>query len=119
MGVPALTQGTSAQYTAQLVDQTGAPVPSSALTTLTLTLYDAVTGTVINGRTAQNVLNANGVTVDSLGNLVWTLTPADVPIITAALAIETHIAVWQATWGLASACTHEVSLPVRRVQVTP
>ena len=122
MGVPATPQGTSAQYVGQIYDPSLYPlgVPASALTSLTLTLYDQVTGAVINSRSGQNVLNANGVTVDASGNLAWTLSPLDSPILTAELAIETHIALFQATWnGGLSGCNHEVSLPVKRVQLTP
>ncbi len=116
MGVPALTEHTSAKYTAQLVDPTLYPagVPAAALQTLVLTLYDLTTGTVINSRNAQNVLNTNNVTIDASGNLVWAIQGADNPIITATLAIETHIALFEAAWT-GGACTHEVSLPVRNV----
>jgi hypothetical protein len=122
MGVPALLQGTSALYTTQLIDPVLYPlgIPASALTSLTLTLYDQATGTVINSRSAQNALNANGVTVDANGNLAWAITPLDTPIVTATLALETHIALFQATWnGGLSGCNHEVSLPVKRVQLVP
>jgi hypothetical protein len=114
MGVPALTERTSAQYKAQLQDPTGAGVPASTLLTLALTLYDLATGTVINGRSQQNVLNANNVTVDASGNLVWAIQGADNSIVTASLAIETHIALFEASWATGE-CKHEVSLPVRNV----
>ena len=114
MGVPALTERTSGRYTCQLVDETGAGISFVSLITLLLTLYDLATGTMINGRTAQNVLNDNNVTVDASGNLVWSIQPADNIIVTDALSLETHIALFQATWAT-GACDHEVSLPVRNV----
>lgn len=112
--VPPLIEKTSALYTAQLIDETGTPVSGSVLFTFTLTLYDLQTGTIINGRNNQNVLNANGVTIDSNGNVAWSIAPADTIILSNELEIETHIALFQATWNAgAKRCNHEVAIPVQ------
>jgi hypothetical protein len=116
MGVPALTERTSSQYTCVLHDETGAAAGSLVMGTLVLTLYDLATGTALNARTAQNVLNANGVTLDSAGHLVWTIAPADNAIVTSTLSIETHIALFEASWAAGTKeAKWEVSLPVRNV----
>ena len=54
----------TARYTADIQDHEENAIAGSSLTTLTLTLYDKVTGTVINSRDNQDVLNTNGVSVD-------------------------------------------------------
>lgn len=138
--VPPLVKKTSALYRCTLLDEFDVLVPASALTTLTLTLYDlqtylaglasglsgvaALAAAIINGRNAQNVLNANNVTVyntlqtgaDGVSyNLAWDLQPADSPIVNAPLAVETHVALFQATWGTSGAFNHEVRLPVENV----
>lgn len=90
---------TSAKLTAILKDETGAAVSSALLTTFTLTLYDKATGAIINSRDDQNVLNANNVTVDTSGNVVWTLQPADNIILDDSLNREHHRALFEWSWA--------------------
>jgi hypothetical protein len=123
-----LTELTSGLYRGTVVDEFGNLVKAVQLTTLTLTLYDRASGGIINSRDAQNVLAASGVTVagvtmfDTLQtdpdgvtyNLRWDLAPEDNPILTDALATETHVALFQATWT-GGRCNHTVNLPVRNL----
>lgn len=125
-----INEKTSGVYYATLVDESGALVGPTVLSALTLTLYDKVTGSIINSRNAQNVKNANNVTVfDTLQmaadgvttfNLAWALQPLDGPIVTDSNAVETHIALFQATWAAgAKALKFEVQLLVKNLwQVT-
>jgi hypothetical protein len=126
-----VNEQSSARYTGTLKDENGTIVPASALTTLVLTLYDKVTGAVINGRNLQNVLNASGVTVyDTLQsgvdqdgnaisyNLLWAMSPADNAIVTDANATEVHIAVFQGTFGTGKALTHDLAITVRNLRLT-
>lgn len=107
---------TTARYTGLLVDETGASVPASILTMLTLSLIDAVTGAIVNNRDAQSVLNQNGVTVDENGNLVWELTPADTAILDHTHASEKRQAIFIATWASgAKQMTHPFLFTVLRV----
>ena len=53
----------------------------------------------------------NGVTVDSSGNIVWTLDPADNIIVTATEERELHVALFEWTYsGRAKSGKHEVTL---------
>ena len=70
-------EGTTAQITGIIQDETGAGIAAASLTTLKLTLYDLATDAIINSRTAQDVKNTNGGSVDASGNLTMVLTPAD------------------------------------------
>jgi hypothetical protein len=79
-----VASGQTAQYTCQLLDETGAPVPASALTALTLTIVDTATKAVVNGCSAANILNTGRGTVDSSGNLAVTLMPADTALLVSA-----------------------------------
>lgn len=92
-------EGTTQRYTAVIKDELGAAIPGTQLTTLTLTLYAEHTGAIVNGRDAQNVLNANNVTVDANGILVWLLQPADNAILDGGRAYERHIALFQWTYA--------------------
>jgi hypothetical protein len=115
-----VNERTSARYTATLTDETGAGIDGAALDSATLTYYDALTLAVINSRSAQNVKNANGVTISALGALVWVLAPADTAILGTA-AMEDHVALFTFTWGGggAKACTHDVTVRVRNLQLVP
>lgn len=93
---------TSFRYQCTLVDdETRAPIPASLLLTLKLTLFDRSSGTKINSRDLQNVLNTNGVTIGQDGVLVWRATAADNPIVgsPAVNAKEQHEARFDFTWG--------------------
>lgn len=85
--------------TGTLSDPAGVSLPASQLTTLTLTLYNLADGAIINSRNGENVLNANGGTVDAEGNLLMELTPNDTVILTAGNRYETHIALFLFTWA--------------------
>jgi len=76
-----VASGQTAVYKCQLLDETGAPVPASALTALALSIVDTATKAVVNGCGAANILNSGRGTVDSNGNLAITLAPADTALL--------------------------------------
>lgn len=95
-----VAEKTTKQITGVIQDEAGNALGSTVLTALTLTLYPKATpATKINARDQQNVLNANGVTVDASGNLVWTATPLDNVVVNTALTEEQHIALFEYTWA--------------------
>ena len=132
MSVDSVNENSTARYTATLVDETGALIPGSSLTTLTLTLSDRATGSILNNRSAQNVMNANGVTVydtlqngvDADGNAItynvlWQVSPADNAIAIAGRALEVHIALFKGTWSSGTKeVTHVALITVRSVELT-
>ena len=58
-----VNEGKSFFYRATLKDQVGANIELADIVSATLTLYDAETLSVINGRDDQDILNANDVTI--------------------------------------------------------
>jgi hypothetical protein len=90
---------TTPDYTAQLVDRDENPVPGDVLDSLVLTYYQEYTGEIINARTGQSVHNANGVTLDDAGNLVWRLRPEDLAILDDDLSHEPHIALFEFSYA--------------------
>ncbi len=108
---------TMQRFTATIFDEARQPIPAKALDSLTLTLYDRASNSVINNRNAQNVLNANGVTVDPSGNLAWLMSPADNTIFRS-VASETHIALFEWTYGPRGAKrgNSQVGFSIRNVQ---
>ncbi len=97
-----IPEKTTQKLTFVVQDENEAAVGSGDITTLTVTLYDEATGTVINSRTDTDILNANGGTLDASGNGTWTMDPADNPIINGK-AYEAHIALFEWTFGIAGA----------------
>lgn len=115
MTLATLTELTSSLYTADLVDETGAAVSGASLDTLTLTVYDVDTGTILNSRSQQNVKNVNGVTISAGGALVWTIAPADVAIIDDTKQFEQHVALFEGVWATTKKFKHEIPMLVRNV----
>lgn len=111
----------SGVYTARLVDENLAGVGSTILTSFTLTLYDRSTAqrTIINSRNAQDILNANQVTLDAAGNLQWTWLPADQAFVNPNRDTEEHVALFTAKWtdtsGNPREANHELHFMVARV----
>jgi hypothetical protein len=107
----------SGQLTAVVVGNDGVTgIPAATLTTLVLTLYVIKadgTDSIVNGRNAQNVLNANNVTVDVNGNLHWVIQSADTALVED-IPFERHIALFEWTWP-AGVGKHEVILVVRNL----
>lgn len=82
MAVPALTQDvieqTTPTVTGSIVDATGAAIGAASLTTLKLTLVSRDNqNKIVNSRDDQNILNANNVTVDSSGVMIWSVQVTD------------------------------------------
>lgn len=102
-------------YTATITGNDGAtPIPAASLSTLVLTLYvvksDGTTG-IVNSRDAQNILNANNVTVSAAGLLTWAIQTADTTLVEA-LPFERHIALFEWT-ASGVAGKHEMVLVVQ------
>ncbi len=109
---------TSAVYDATVEDDAGVAIPVANLTSVVLTLYDVATGEIINSRDDQNVLNANNVTIDSLGALQWIMQVADNIIQSADSVIEHHIALFEFVAGGRSS-KHEVNVYVSNLSKVP
>ena len=87
-------------YSGTLLDENGAPVTLAALTAFTMDLVDKATGTVLNSRTAVDILNTNGGTFHATtGAFTFRFQAADNVIVTDAKQTERHIATFHATWA--------------------
>ena len=103
----------SGRYTATLTDETGTAV--SALASLVVWLRDVATGTTINSRSNQSLLNANGGTF-AAGAFVWQMDPADHAFVGVGKTVEIHEAVFLATWdGGAKARSWSVQWKVKNM----
>jgi hypothetical protein len=113
-------------YYGLITDHAGAVVDLTAADFLTLTLYEESTEAVV-GRSAQDVKNANGVTVYATAqsitidgvatsyNLIWPTTIADNTIV-GTRSLERHIGVFTAIWSSGTKrSTHEMSWLIRNL----
>ncbi len=115
-----LPERSSAKITGILKDENGAVISSASLSTLVLSLYvEGSPSTIINGRNKQNVLNANGVTVDGSGNLAWLMDPLDNSIMDSTLSIEQHVALFEWTYGGSRAGRFEILISVKNLNLVP
>ena len=89
---------TTTQISLPLTDENDQLLPPGVLTTVTLTLYDRDSGSIINSRNGVSINGANGGTVSTAG-LLLVLTPADNAFIDATKSREVHIALIQWTWS--------------------
>lgn len=115
-----VAEKSSAKITGQLQDEDGNGIPSSSLSSLKLTLYVAgQPSQIINNRNKQNVLNANGVTIDSQGNLIYIMTPEDNQIIGSSPR-ERHIALFEWEWsGATKAGRQQILIEVVNLEQVP
>lgn len=113
---------TTAVYSATIKDEGGVAIPASSLSALTLTLYAQESGSIINTRDGQDILNANDVTVDEDGLLTWVMQPADNAMSsTTEAGLERHVALFEWSYGPlgAYAGKQEVLIHVRNLQKVP
>jgi hypothetical protein len=94
-------EGESCNVTGQLMmgDTT---IAKTALATLTLTLYDAVTESILNSRNAQDILDANESSVDADCNVTIELDAADNDVVDSSKDTgdrELHVAMVTWTWN--------------------
>lgn len=110
-----------ALLTATFRDETGAALPAASLASVTLTLYDRDTQAIINSRSNQSILNANGGTVDANGLLTLTLATADNPILDDTKKVEQHVALVRWTYGIGGVKEgrEEFLVDVENLELTP
>lgn len=100
--VLAVQEGESCNLYVSFADIDGAAISKANLSTCTLTLFNEATAEVINGRSAQNVKDANGGTVSSEGALTMRLEDTDAIIVDDELEpgdVESHVARFEWTWN--------------------
>ncbi len=114
-----VAEKTTLRFTATLVDETGAAIPSSGVSALTLTLYnrDSAAKEIINSVTAVNILNTGRGTLHATsGLLTVTLEPLDNAIVDSASDLEWHRALIEGTYAAgAKAFKHEIDWQVRNL----
>lgn len=119
-----INEGTTNTYTAVLKD--GAlPITGLPFTGFRMSYYSVLTGGIVNGRDNQNILNANDVTIDGVGNFSWKLQEADVIIDDGDTVppIVRYRAEFNGEWldgaGSPRQVTHEIEIPIKRFVQRP
>lgn len=65
------------KFVLNLQSEEGVAIPGSTLTTATVTLYDAVSGSIVNGLRKTDLLSNDNSDIDENGVLTWVLRPED------------------------------------------
>jgi hypothetical protein len=115
-------EGSSHYYECTLEDR-GVAIQLAAITAIVASLDDLATGTPINSKTTQNVLNANqGTLVDAgggVGQFTWALNRGDALVVDASKPSEQHRITLEFTYTRAGlppgTLTHEVIYRVRNL----
>jgi len=112
-----IAEKTTALLTAYLTDENDDAIVPAGLDTVTFTLYDAVLGTIINSRSAVDVLSK----VDAAGKLSLILTPDDTVLLSQANSRERRVAYFDWTYGTSGDKTgrHEVRFVIHNMDKVP
>lgn len=115
-------ENTTPDYRASLVDKDENPVPGDVLDSLQLTFYQEYSGEIINHRSKQSVHNANDVTLDDDGTLLWRKRPEDTVILDDSLHEEPHVALFEFSYAGPNGTEfgkHEVRFLVKNLSKVP
>jgi hypothetical protein len=111
-----IAEGTTAQITFTLKDESLVVIPLDQIATFKLTLFNERSRTIINARNAQDVRNANNVTVHSTSGLVtWLLQPLDTAIENFTNAFESRIALFAWTFASTKAGKRQIRFIVKNL----
>ena len=108
-------------YTAMMFDENNTPRPALGTQSLVVTIYNKHDGEIINNREAQNVLNANGGTLDASGNFAFTFNAEDTALQDQTLPYENRIALFEWTYPAGASGDdikygrHEIEMQVRNL----
>lgn len=90
---------TTGLFSGTLLDEDGDAIPLANINSLTLTLRDTMTGSAINSRSAQNVLNSNNVTVNNTtGAVNWSIQVGDTTPASTLTTYREHVAEFTCTY---------------------
>jgi hypothetical protein len=109
-------EGDTFIYRTYLVDENGEPIALADIVTATLTLFvgredeEGETPDIVNSRNAQNILNANNVTIHATsGLLTWRAQPGDTTLFSSEIEPgrkEPHTAKFKITYDTDRVKTH-------------
>lgn len=120
-----LDEGTTPIYSTVLKDENGVALTGLPFTGVRLSYYSTLTGTIINSRTNQNILNANNVTIDGAGLLKWKLQEADVVLtdgatVPSVVRCRAEIVIeWLDADSVPRQIAHDLEIPIRRLVKRP
>lgn len=111
-----IKEKTSQVYTATIKDDADIALILSRIDTMKLTLFSTHDLAVINSRSAQDVKNANNVTIHATsGLLTWNMQPADNAILDNNLSFEQHRALFEWVYDTTKEGKHTVDIEVRNL----
>jgi hypothetical protein len=119
-----INEDSHGKYTCTLKDEDDAAVLLTSIGSITMTLIEERTGTEVNDRTAQDVLNTNDCTYNATSGLfTWNVQIEDTDIVNTSTGIgkrEPHLATISFLWASGTKQHHhEVVLNVLNLRSVP
>lgn len=116
--MPQVNEQVSALVTGQFRKDNDDLLPYTTMSTITMTLYDKVTGAIINSRDHVNIFNTGGGTLDALGYFTLILAPEDNVILNPAVNLqELHVLLLEWTYeGGTKKGKQEILIGVKNLQ---
>lgn len=96
---PVIGERTTCTIALQLTDAADNDLELDDISTVTLTLYERTTGSVLNGRSGDDIKNAGGGTIDASGALSLELSDDDNALLSQDSVSEWHVALITWTWA--------------------
>lgn len=107
---------------ATLLDESGDPITAAQVDSIEMTLVETVSGSIVNSRQKQDVLNTNDCTLHATSGLfTWAVRPEDTAIVDVAAVgeIERHLATFTVTWATTETQHWEYLLKIRNLHSVP
>jgi hypothetical protein len=120
-----MLEGTTGAYRFELVDELDEGIDGAFVQTLTLTLYDADSGTIVNTRVAQDILNTNNGSIATdpgppvTTTVTFALQPEDTLILNPNRTREYRVLSFCWTWGGEWTGRHVVQFGIDNVAFVP
>lgn len=113
-----IAEGDTPQISFQLVDSTNTGIPLGSINTVLLTVYEKNSQSIVNSKTDINVKNANNGTIDSNGNVVYTMETGDTAIVgprTREESVEVHVFQFKFNYNTDRYLTQEIYIAIRNL----
>ena len=119
-----VNESTSQVYSVTLKDETDTAVALASIDSIKMTIIETTSGSTVNSRNAQDVLNANNCTFHATSGLfTWNIQPEDTAIVnsnTPVLKKENHLVTITFEWASNTKSFHrEIALKCLNLRSVP
>ena len=113
-----IAEGDTPQISFQLIDSTETGIPLGSVNTMTLTIYEENSLSIINSMQDVDIKNTNNGTLDGSGNVVYTIQTGDTAIVgprTREQSVEIHVFQFKFVYNTTRQLTQEILVAIRNL----